>query len=133
MPWPHPHAVPLLVTHPLATPLGQRPLGTLRPLEHILELLIRADFSGSEALHIYRALFGFLYGHALNESQETVEHPDEATDLLHLGLHHLPIAEFPLVRGLAPELATYDSAIELEHGLDILLTGLATIAPAAPR
>src|SRR5580704_7894960 len=35
----HPHVVPLIVTRPLATPLGLRPLGTLRPLEDILALL----------------------------------------------------------------------------------------------
>jgi AcrR family transcriptional regulator len=28
----HPHVVPLIVTRPLATPLGLRPAGTLRPL-----------------------------------------------------------------------------------------------------
>jgi hypothetical protein len=27
----HPHVVPLIVTRPLATPLGLRPAGTLRP------------------------------------------------------------------------------------------------------
>ena len=42
----HPHVVPLIVTRPLATPLGLRPLGTLRPLEDILALLTRAGFSG---------------------------------------------------------------------------------------
>src|SRR6476469_6822029 len=31
----HPNVVPLLVTRPLATPLGLRPPGTLRPLEDI--------------------------------------------------------------------------------------------------
>ena len=129
----HPHAVPLLVTHPLATPLGLRPPGTLRPLEHILDLLTRADFSGSDALHIYRALFGFLYGHILNEVQEIVDRPEETTDLLRLGLHHLPIGEFPLLRGLATQLAAYDGVTELERGLDTLLTGLTTtITPATP-
>jgi AcrR family transcriptional regulator len=122
----HPHVVPLIVTRPLATPLGLRPPGTLRPLEDILALLSRAGFSGSDALHIYRALFGFLYGHVLNELQELVENPDETDDLLRLGLHRLPIGEFPLLRGLAPVLANYDGAAELERGLDILLTGLTT-------
>src|SRR6476619_894814 len=61
----HPKVVPLLVTRPLATPLGLRPPGTLRPLEDILALLTRAGFSGPDALHIYRALFGFLHGHVL--------------------------------------------------------------------
>jgi AcrR family transcriptional regulator len=125
----HPHVVPLIVTRPLATPLGLRPPGTLRPLEDILALLTRAGFSGTEALHVYRALFGFLHGHVLNELQELVENPDETDDLLRLGLHRLPIGEFPLLRGLAPVLASYDGAAELERGLDILLTGLTSTLP----
>ena len=126
----HPHVVPLIVTRPLATPLGLRPPGTLRPLEDILALLTRAGFSGPDALHIYRALFGFLHGHVLNELQELVENPDETDDLLRLGLHRLPITDFPLLRSLASVLASYDGAAELERGLDILLTGLtAALAP----
>ena len=122
----HPHVVPLLVTRPLATPLGLRPPGTLRPLEDILTLLTRAGFPGPDALHIYRALFGFLHGHILDELQELLENPDETDDLLRLGLHRLPITEFPLLRSLAPALAAYDGEAELERGLDILLTGLTT-------
>ena len=125
----HPHTVPLIVTRPLATPLGLRPLGTLRPLEDVLTLLTRAGFSGPEALHIYRALFGFLHGHVVNELQELVENPDESDDLLRLGLHRLPIGEFPLLRSLASVLASYDGAAELERGLDILLTGLTSTLP----
>ena len=126
----HPRAVPLLVTRPLATPLALRPHGTLHPLEDILALLTRAGFSGPDALHIYRALFGFLHGHVLNELQELTVNPDETDDLLRLGLHRLPITEFPLLRSLAPALAAYDGAAELERGLDILLTGLAaTLTP----
>lgn len=120
----HPRAVPLLVTRPLATPLGLRPPGTLRPLEDVLALLTGAGFNTIDALHIYRALFGFLHGHVLNEIQELVERPEETDDLLRLGLHRLPITDFPLVRGLASILAAYDGATELERGLDILLTGL---------
>src|SRR5579864_8115405 len=122
----HPNVVPLLVTRPLATPLGLRPPGTLRPLEDILTLLTRAGFSGADALHVYRALFGFLYGHVLNELQELVDNPDETDDVLRLGLYRLPIGEFPILRSLAPDLARYDGAAELERGLDILLTGLTT-------
>src|SRR6476619_12201 len=66
----HPNVVPLLVTRPLATPLGQRPPGMLRPLEDVLALLTTAGFGDEDALHIYRMLFGFLYGHILNELQE---------------------------------------------------------------
>src|SRR5579859_1040650 len=126
----HPHVVPLLVTRPLATPLALRPPGTLRPLEDILALLTRAGFSGPDALHIYRALFGFLHGHVLNELQELVDNPDESDDLLRLGLHRLPITQFPLLRSLASALACYDGAAELERGLDILLAGLTTTLPS---
>ena len=127
----HPNVVPLLVTRPLATPLALRPRGTLRPLEDVLALLTRAGFSGPDALHVYRAFFGFLNGHVLNELQELVENPDETDDLLRLGLHRLPIGEFPLLRSLAHALASYDGAAELERGLDILLTGLAaTLSPS---
>ena len=128
----HPHVVPLIVTRPLATPLGLRPLGTLRPLEDILALLTRAGFSGPDALHIYRALFGFLHGHVLDELQELTVSPDETDDLLRLGLHRLPIGDFPLLRGLASVLAAYDGAAELERGLDILLTGLTTTLNPKP-
>ncbi|MEV0244954.1 TetR/AcrR family transcriptional regulator C-terminal domain-containing protein [Nocardia sp. NPDC050712] len=129
----HPKVVPLLVTRPLSTPLGQRPVAVLRPLEDVLALLIGAGFAGPDALHVYRALFGFLYGHVLNELQEVVERPEETDDVLRLGLHRLPLADFPLLRGLASDLASYDGAAELERGLDILLAGLAATLPHRGR
>jgi AcrR family transcriptional regulator len=129
----HPHVVPLLVTRPLATPLALRPLGTLRPLEASLELLTRAGFTEVDALHVYRSFFGFLHGHVLNELQELVDNPDETDDLLRLGLHRLPLREFPRLRSLASVLAAYDGAAELERGLDILLSGLhAQLPPTRP-
>ena len=120
----HPNVVPLLVTRPLATPLGQRPAGMLRPLEDVLALLTSAGFAGDDALHIYRALFGFLYGHVLNELQEVIERPEETDHVIRLGLHRLAITEFPLIRALAPALASYDGAAELDRGLNLLLPGL---------
>lgn len=129
----HPRVVPLLVTRPLATPLALRPPGTLRPLEATLRLLTHAGFTEVDALHVYRYFFGFLYGHVLNELQELVDNPDETDALLRLGLHRLPLREFPLLRSLAPVLAAYDGANELERGLDILLTGLqAQLPPTKP-
>lgn len=120
----HPHVVPLLVTRPLATPLARRPIGTLRPLEDLLELLDSAGFEPRSALYAYRLFIGFLHGHVLNELQEHLDDPDETDDLLRMGLHVLPPREFPRLRALAPALATYDGAKELEEGLDILLAGL---------
>ena len=121
----HPNVVPLLVTRPLATPLGMRPHGMLRPLEDVLALLTAAGFSGVDAVLVYRALFGFLYGHVLTELQEVVERPEETDDVLRLGLHRLRISEFPRLRELAPTWAAYDGLAELDRGLDILLSGLA--------
>lgn len=131
----HPNVVPLLVTRPLSTPLGLRPLGTLRPLEQILALLIGAGFDPAGALHVYRAYYGFLYGHILNELQEFVVDPAENEVLLRLGLHRLPAKEFPRLRALAPALAEYEGSTELDQGLGILLSGLEAqlsrqIAPA---
>src|SRR6476469_8090198 len=121
----HPKVVPLLVTRPLATPLGQRPPGMLRPLEDVLALLTSAGFAGDDALHIYRVLFGFLYGHILHELQEVIERPEETDHVLRLGLHRLAITEFPVLRALAPALASYDGAAELDRFLDLLLPRLA--------
>jgi AcrR family transcriptional regulator len=128
----HPNVVPLLVTRPLATPLGQRPLGMLRPLEDVLALLTSAGYSGTDALRIYRVLFGYLHGHILDELQEVIERPEETDDVLRLGLHRFPVTEFPQVRALASALANYDGAAELDRGLDLLFSGLtATLAPPA--
>ncbi|MFJ5694787.1 TetR/AcrR family transcriptional regulator C-terminal domain-containing protein [Arthrobacter sp. NPDC093125] len=121
----HPNVVPLLVTRPLSTPLGLRPLGTLRPLEQILSLLIDAGFAPEDALHVYRAYYGFLYGHILNELQVLIVDPEENEALLRLGLHRLPAKDFPHLRALAPVLADYDGAAELDQGISILLSGLA--------
>lgn len=120
----HPHVVPLLVTRPLSGPLALRPLGTLRPLEELLELFITAGFDHHGALHASRLFTGFLYGHVLHELQERIENPDETDDLLRLGLHRLPLTQFPRLRSLAAVLASYDGAAELDEGLAIVLAGL---------
>ena len=93
-------------------------------------------FSGADALHIYRVLFGYLHGHILTELQEVIERPEETDDVLRLGLHRLAVTEFPQVRALASVLASYDGAAELDRGLDLLFFGLtATLTPpdGSPR
>ena len=76
------------------------------------------------ALHAARLFTGFLYGHVLHELQERLDNPDETDDLLRLGLHRLPITQFPRLRSLATVLATYDGAAGLDEGLAIVLAGL---------
>jgi hypothetical protein len=80
-------------------------------------------------LHVYRAYYGYLYGHILNELQEFVVDPEENEALLRLGLHRLPPKEFPRLRALAPVLADYDGMAELDEGITILLSGLAALLP----
>jgi AcrR family transcriptional regulator len=134
----HPHVVPLLVTRPLATPLALRPLATLRPLEDLLELFIRAGFDGRAALHAYLLYIGFLHGHVLNELQERIQDPDEHDHLLRMGLARLPVRQFPHLHALAGELASYNGEQELDEGLDVILAGLrlrtttSTADPGAP-
>ena len=120
----HPNVVPLLVNRSITGPLAQRPLGTLRPLEELLEVFISAGFDQHGALHAARLFTGFLYGHIQDELQEQVNDPDETDDLLRLGLHRLPITQFPRLRSLATVLATYDGAAELDEGLAIVIAGL---------
>lgn len=120
----HPNVVPLLAIRPLAGPLAMQPTGLLRPLEELLELFITAGFERHGALHAARLFTGFLYGHILHELQERIDNPDETDDLLRLGLHRLPITQFPRLRSLAGELAAYDGAAELDEGLCIVLAGL---------
>jgi AcrR family transcriptional regulator len=120
----HPNVVPSLVTRSLSGPLALRPPGMLRPLEELLELFMNAGFDEHGALHAARLFTGFLYQHLLHELQERIDNPDETDDVLRLGLHRLPIAEFPRLRSLAGILATYDGAAELDEGLDIVIAGL---------
>ena len=120
----HPHVAPLLLTRPLSGPLALRPLGTLRQLEDLLELFVTAGFDPQGALHAARLFTGFLYGHVLHELQDQIDNPDETDDLLRLGLHRLPLTQFPRLRSLAAVLATYDGATELDEGLSIVLAGL---------
>lgn len=120
----HPNVVPVIVIGPLSTPLGLRPAGTLKPLEQVLGLLIAAGFTPADALHVYRAFYGFLYGHILNELQELIADPEENEALLKLGLHRLPLQDFPHLRRMAPELLGYDGERELDQGMNVLLSGL---------
>jgi AcrR family transcriptional regulator len=128
----HPNVVPLIVARPLSTPLALRPVGTLRPLEQILALLVGAGFAPDQALHVYRAYFGLLHGHVLNELQALVVDPEATDALLRLGLDRLPAEEFPHIRSVADALLDgYDGKAELDRGLDILLDGVRAERPAA--
>ena len=101
----HPDVVPLLVTRPLATPLGRGPQGCCGRSEDVLALLTSAGFRrGRCTCTSIGVLFGYLHGHILTELQEVIERPEETDDVLRLGLHRLALTEFPQVRALASAL-----------------------------
>ena len=113
----HPHRA--ADGHPsLATPLALRPLGSLRPLEALLDLFIAAGFGGCGALHAYRLYMGFLYGHVLNELQELCWPRTRATTCCGWVSTGCRCGSSPGSAALAGELATYDGARELDEGLD---------------
>jgi hypothetical protein len=89
----------------------------LRPLETSPNCSSAPGSAPTDALHAYRLFFGFLHGHIPDELQEIIDNPDEADDLLRLGLHRLPRREFPRIRAVAPELASYDGAAYLQQGV----------------
>jgi hypothetical protein len=68
-------------------------------------------------------LFGFRAATSSTSCRRSSSDPRKLT-ALRLGLHRLAITEFPLLRALAPALASYDGAAELDRGLDVLLPGL---------
>ena len=78
-----------MVARPLASPLGLRPVGTLRPLGQILGLLSAAGLAPDRALHAYRSSFGLLHGHVLDELQEVLVDPQETGALLDIRLGEL--------------------------------------------
>ena len=116
----------VLVLDEPANGLDPQGIRWLRDLLRSLAAEGRAVLVSSHILAEVAQTADDVHGHILDELQELTVSPDETDDLLRLGLHRLPPGDFPLLRGLAPVLAGYDGAAELERGLDILLTGLTT-------
>jgi hypothetical protein len=95
----HPNAVPLLVTRPLTSPLGQRPPATLRPLENFPELLIRAGFSPPTRCTPTGCSSDSCTDTSSTSYRTSSTTPTRPTTCSGSGLHRLPRPEFP---GYAP-------------------------------
>ena len=65
-----------------------------------------------------------------DELQERIDNPTRPTTCCASGWHRLPITQFPRIRSLAGELATYDGATEVDQGLTIVLAGLRSQLPS---
>ncbi|WP_051969407.1 TetR/AcrR family transcriptional regulator [Kitasatospora azatica] len=126
----HPAVFPLVVTRPLAIPISRRPAPMLHLNERMLDLLSQGGYDDHTTLRLYRSLVGWVLGYLLVEKRPVVDNPDEPDPLLRLGLHRLPVIEYPHLRELAPLLGDYDAPSELAGGLDLLLEQLPTAKPA---
>jgi hypothetical protein len=103
---------------------------SLQPVERLLQVLIAESFSPSAALGIYRATASYARGYALAEA--TGFTVDAARPAGRHRLAALPADEFPILGGLASELAKLNADAGWELGLEALLTGLAGRDPVKP-
>jgi AcrR family transcriptional regulator len=112
--------------------LGLQPFDTpasLRPVERLVGVLVKAGFTPAGALGIYRATVSYARGYALAEA--TGFTVDAARAAGRRRLAALPRAEFPILGGRAKELAPLGPDAAFELGITAMLTGLAD--PGAPR
>jgi AcrR family transcriptional regulator len=120
----HPNVFPLLLTRPLSTSLATRPRSVLRITEQVLALLRGAGLDSTATIRCYRRFISWTLGHLLEELNDVVDAPEETDPALRLGLHRLPIAEYPQLRALASTIAESDDADdELHNGLAVLIAG----------
>jgi Tetracyclin repressor-like, C-terminal domain len=118
----HPNMLPLLVTRPLAIPLGQWPPGTLRPLEDVLTLLNSAGFIGDDVLHVTGCCSPCTATSSTNCTRSS-SNPKKRITSYSSGCIGCRSSNSPEYVHW-PALASYDGAAELDRGLDLLLTGL---------
>ncbi len=106
--------------------VGLQPFDTpaaLQPVERLLGVLVRQGFTPADALAVYRAVASYARGYALAEATGfTVDaaHPAGQQRLRALGDD-----KFPILAGLADQLAGLDADSGYERGLDALLGGFA--------
>ncbi|MFG2873719.1 TetR/AcrR family transcriptional regulator [Streptomyces sp. NPDC048337] len=117
----HPHVIPLVAVRPFTVPLARRPPAVLRAHERVLALLHAAGLDEETTLKMYRAFISWVLGYVVIELREVVDNPDEPDPAFRLGLHRLPVKDFPLLRSLGPALAVRGGEEQLAAGLDALL------------
>ena len=130
----HPNVFPLIATRHPAAPWLRPPLRSLRVVEDFLTMLISRGFSDTRAVQAYRAFSSFLLGHLLLEVAQqgvpitALDDPEGAPDA-----EERSLADFPLVRRLAPLLSEDESAAEFEESLENLLERLQRVLRESRR
>ncbi|MFE6157387.1 TetR/AcrR family transcriptional regulator [Streptomyces sp. NPDC056486] len=117
----HPNMVPLLATRQLSTPLARRPAAVLRSDERLLALLHDAGLGDRRMVQVHRAFTAWLLGYLLVELRAMDDEPGEPDPAFRLGLHRMPVQEFPRLRATAISLDVQGGTEQLAAGLDALL------------
>src|SRR5918997_66620 len=110
----HPNVFPLLVNRPPETMDG------VWLVEEFLRTLGEAGFGKETALHAFRALSSYTFGHAMAEIRGFALEPDGSR----LGAHGLSPEEFPRLCALRLQVENMDHDAEFEFGLDLIISGL---------
>ncbi|SEO81504.1 TetR/AcrR family transcriptional regulator [Actinacidiphila rubida] len=117
----HREVVPLLATRMLAVPLARRSQAVLRAQEDMLGLLAVAGLDEEEAAAAYRAVSAWTLGYVFADLQAMVDNPEEPEAAFRLGLHRMPVHDFPELRAVTPVLAENGGPQGLAEGLDAVL------------
>jgi len=112
----HPHALPVLSTHPPSS------LASLQRGEAAAALLHDAGFTPKEAFQIMNCIMGYVVGVTLAEvGVQPGGVPDPTMAEVQAQIAHLPPDEFPVLTAAFRSGMQYDP---FENGLDLLITGL---------
>lgn len=117
----HPQVVPLLATRMLAVPLARRPPAVLGEHESVLRLLLASGLDERAAADAYRAVSAWVLGYVFADLQAMVDNPDEPEAAFRLGLHRMPVQDFPALRAITPALADRGGPEGLAAGLDAIV------------
>ena len=119
------HDPPLAVLAPQQMRGAVGEVDGLRAVVEVCAVVLNVDEArpvlADPAGHVLEELLELFVTAGFDPQEDQIDNPD---DLLRLGLHRLPLTQFPRLRSLAAVLATFDGATELDEGLSIVLAGL---------
>jgi AcrR family transcriptional regulator len=113
----HPHAVPLIESKRVMSPVA------MRPVEFSLSLFRGAGFSPDDALFAHWAIVGFTLGHVTFQISNPLTEGSSAR-VKEAESRALPPDQFPCYFEVLPQAATCDYDAAFQFGLDILIGGL---------
>ncbi len=115
----HPHALPVLSTHPVLSETG------LRQWEAAAEILHSVGFMPVEALQAIRCISGYVVGVTLAEvGQQPGGVPDPTMEEVATRIAQLPQGEFPILKAAFLGGTPYNPDAKFEDGLDLFIGGL---------